>query len=94
MSNSPYAKSSIHKSALWKLLQERFPEHQNNNGLLMVRSLAVALGMSHETLYTALRNNALLTRHARTVVEVSQKEGRSEDLHVTMHELLDLDLLA
>lgn len=44
-------------NALYDLLHERFPGHRGRGGILNVIQLGKDMGLSHETMYRALRGN-------------------------------------
>ena len=56
---------------LYTLLEEHFPNHRGPQGGLDVTRLAGDMGLSHETLYRALRYDEIKTRAALLVIQLS-----------------------
>jgi len=65
-------------NALYGLLEEHFPNHRGPQGGLDVTRLAGDMGLSHETLYRALRFDEIKTCAALLVIKLSH------DLHAEM----------
>ncbi len=56
---------------LYNLLMEYFPDHRTSGGFFDVPGFAKDLGLSHETVYRALRHDSLKIRVALEILRLS-----------------------